>query len=163
MRKAFLHDFYFVLFPTTPFLSAILFFFLCVWWKYLENITSLQKAITTNHLQNKLVHINCIFYSKWVADITLRMYKLSNVAAENKSRLEPSAGRDASGFGMFLEEPPFSSRGGPMEADLGCLVWRMPALVRVRSFLPCSPVAPGPWRGTLLGHPVAEPIGQFSF
>lgn len=37
--------------------------------KHLENITSLSEALSTNHLQNKLVHINFLSHSKWVAAI----------------------------------------------------------------------------------------------
>lgn len=117
----------FILFCFQPFHSCQQYcssFF--VWWKYLENITSLQKAISTNHLQNKLVHINCIFHSNWVADIIIWMSKHSDVAAENKSGLELLAGQAHLWFQYF-------GRGG------GAAL--------------CSPCCPGVrWPGSSLAH-----------
>lgn len=91
------------------------------------------------------------------------MYKLSNVAAENKSRLEPSAGRDASGFGVFLEEPPFLPVEARWKQTWGalsdaCLLWSESEA----SF----PAAPWPLvlgGGLCLGTQSRSPLDRFLF
>lgn len=158
MLKAFLHDFYFVSNHSILAINIVrvcvcarlcVCACVCVWWKYLEKITSLQKAVSTNHLQNKLVHVNCIFYSQWVADTIIWMYELSHVGAESKSALEPSPGQGSWGSGCFWRSP----ASLPVEllgADVGRLACPKPALVRFRNcsvFLPWNPKAQGSWRG----------------
>lgn len=143
--------------------SNILLLFFFLWWKYLENITSLRKAITTNHLQNKLVHINCIFHLKWVADIILRMYKLSNVAAENKSSLELSPGQDTSGIQrVFGGAPlPFPWRPDGSRSGVPCLAHSCFGQIQKLFCLPSlEPEAHGFGRDSLWAPRVVEPVGH---
>lgn len=144
----------FILFCFQPLCScqqySIFFFFLVkIFGKY-----HVLKALFTCHLQNKLVHINCIFHSKWVADfITWNVQAFKRGCKNQKWSWPVPRWRHICILEDFWKAAPSLPLEPQREQDLGCLAWPVYARVGLRGSLPCFLEAKSLGAVSLLGTP----------
>ena len=130
--------------------SSIFFYF---WRKYLENIMSSKSSLHMS-LAQQIVHINCIFHSKWIANfITWNVQAFKRGCKKQKWSWPVPRWRHICILEDFWKATPSLPLETQRKQDLGCLAWPVYTRVGLRSSLPCSLEAKSLGVVSLLGTP----------